>query len=145
MAEITVTERTREQGRRLKKLRADRHISKPLLCSRLGFGSTQTYDLYERGVSIIRMDRVEVWAEAFNMTREDFIEAVLGDGDPAAGGWTFREALRGHIPEYLIERYAPDWEGRPLLNQMAAVEAMKQMAGEIRLENTGGAPKSNTA
>lgn len=141
MAEITVTTRTREQGKRLRKLREGRKFPKPLLCSRLGFGSTQTYDLYERGVSVIRVDRVGDWAEAFEMSREDFIESVLGAGDPSADGWTFRGALHGQIPDWLIEQLAPEWEGKPLINQKAAAAGILQMAEEQRSSATKSSRK----
>ena len=135
MAEVTVTARTREQGDRLRKLRLHLGISKPELCARLGFGTTQTLDLYERGVSIIRVDRIEAWAEAFEMNREDFIEAVMGKGD-ITESWSFRAALHGHIPDWLIDELAEEWEGRPVINQKAAAKAVLQMAESQRRRNT---------
>lgn len=131
-----MTARTREQGRRLRQLREQRNLSKPLLAARLGFGSTQTLDLYERGVSIIRLDRVHDWAEAFEMSREDFVETVLAD-DPTADGWNFRDALlRGGIPVDLIDDLANYWEGRPLINQQSAVRGILQMAESQRRRAT---------
>lgn len=132
MAEVTATARTKEQGLRLKRLRETRGISKPMLANRLGFGSTQTLDLYERGVSIVRIDRVDTWAEAFDMKPQDFAEAIWGSGDPGADGWTFRGALHGIIPEWLIDELAEEWEGRPLINQRSAVEGIIQMAAKRR-------------
>ena len=137
MGVVTVTERTRQQGQRLKALRESLNLSKPLLCSRLGFGSTQSYDLYERGTSVIRIDRVVEWAEAFGMTAEDFTAHVI-NGREYDSAWTFRNALRGHIPEDLIDELAADWEGRPVLNQQAAVKGILQMAERQRTNATRG-------
>lgn len=134
MAEITATARTREQGQRLRRLRERQGISKPLLCARLGFGSTQTYDLYERGVSALRMDRAAEWAEAFGILPEDFVHLVLHGGEDC--DFSFREALKGHIPEDQIEELAPHWECKPIANQQAAVMAILEMAEIHRREST---------
>jgi transcriptional regulator with XRE-family HTH domain len=144
VADASATERTREQGKRIRLLREHLRIPKSVLCAELGFSSTQSLDLYERGISAIRVDRADAWAEAFKMSREDFLATLLGNLKPWQP-WTFRSALRGRIPESLIERYAPTWEGRPLINQQAAVEAILEMAEEIRDENTPKSAKSHTA
>lgn len=134
LAEVTATARTREQGRRLKLLREARGISKPLLADRLGFHSTQTLELYERGVSVIRADRMGAWADAFEMSLPDFIDVVMGEGNPSEVGWTFRAALYGQIPEHLIDELAEYWEGRPIVNQRAAAEGILQLAAKRRTE-----------
>lgn len=141
MVEAETATRIKQQGQRLKKLREQRQLSKSLLSSRLGFATTQAYDLYERGASIIRLDRLGVWAEAFEIPYEDFVAIVRGEIDPA-DGWTFRDALRGdgRIPEWLINDLAQDWEGKPILNQRAAARGILQLA-EKRLGDFG--PKSS--
>jgi transcriptional regulator with XRE-family HTH domain len=96
--EHTTTVEARAQGQRLRLLREQRGLSKSLLASRLGFGSTQSLDLYERGISVIRLDRLTLWAEAFELSVEDFVSTVIGAAAEEPG-WTFRNALRGHIPE----------------------------------------------
>ena len=78
LAEVTATERTRVQGCRLRALRERLGIGKGVLIDALAFGSTQTYDLYERGVSVIRLDRVDDWAQAFGLSPEVFLGYVLG-------------------------------------------------------------------
>ena len=134
MAKVTTTEETRRQGRRLAALRMRLGLSKPLVADRLSFSATQTLDLYERGVSVIRLDQVERWAEAFGITADDFLEAVITDRQ--SGDWSFRAALRGRITEDLIDELAEEWEGRPILNQQAAVQAILQMAARLRDANT---------
>lgn len=79
MAKVSVTDKTRMQGKRLRALRQQRGISKGKLLDALGFGSTQTYDLYERGTSVIRLDRLEDWAAAFNMSPLAFTANLLYD------------------------------------------------------------------
>lgn len=142
MAEADAVERTRLQGTRLRRLREHSGLSKSALSSELGFGTTQAYDLYERGASIIRLDRVDVWANAFKMSRENFIATLLGDLEPW-NPWSFRDALRGSIPESDIEEMAPRWEGQPILNQQSAVEAILQMAFEQRRDATKTSRETN--
>jgi transcriptional regulator with XRE-family HTH domain len=142
--EHTTTVEARAQGQRLRLLREQRGLSKSLLASRLGFGSTQSLDLYERGISVIRLDRLTLWAEAFELSVEDFVSTVIGAAAEEPG-WTFRNALRGHIPESLIEQLAATWEGRPLVNQQAAVEAILEMAAEIRSESNPSGYRQNNA
>lgn len=77
MAEVSVTERTRLHGRRLGELRTRLGLTKGHLMDALGFKTTQTYDLYERGKSVIRMDRVEDWAAAFGIDPLSFVIALL--------------------------------------------------------------------
>ena len=101
---------------------------------------------YFGGETPVRPDQYERFAQAYGVLVEDLAAELAGvdvypdlrNVSPAdqPTAWTFRSALRGHLPEHLIERYAPTYEGRPLINQMAAVEAFKQMAAEIRDENT---------
>ena len=81
VAEVAVTERTRRQAEHLKTLRVRYGLNKVALAGDLGFGSTQTYDLYERPKSVIRMDRIEDWANAFRLPALEFVSVVLF-GDP---------------------------------------------------------------
>ena len=118
----------------------------------VGF-SYPNYKRYAWGKTPIRPDQYAAFARVYGINPADLAAELSGvDVYPdlreiaprdQPETWTFRGALRGHVPESLIERYAPDWEGRPLINQQAAVEAMLQMAGEIRDES--GSPKSHTA
>lgn len=120
---------------------------------RVGFSYPQAMR-YFWGKTPIRPDQYEVFARAYGISAADLAAELSGvdvypdlrnvaprDQPPP---WTFRNALRGHIPESLIERYAPTWEGRPLVNQQSAVEAILEMAEEIRNES-GPASKSHTA
>jgi len=77
------TAQRREQGARLKALRVQLGISKVAICTRFGWESTQTYDLYERGVSAIRFDAVDDWAAAFGISPEAFVGVILGTRAPA--------------------------------------------------------------
>lgn len=62
-----------EQGRRLKALRERLGVKKLHIVTCLGWESTQTYDLYERGVSTIRFDAVPDWADAFGIDRKSVV------------------------------------------------------------------------
>lgn len=135
MAKATASDLTRQQGKRLQRLRETRGLSKPLLADRLGFKNSQTYELYERGVTVIRFDQVPLWAAAFDVPYQDFLSMVIGDIDPS-DGWTFRGALHGQIPDALIDQLADEWEGKPLTNQMAAAKAILSMAAEMRSDAT---------
>lgn len=100
------------------------------------------YLRYVWGKLPIRSDQVERFAAAYGVTPLDLAAELSGvDVYPPEPSepqpepqpvWTFRTALRGHITESLINELAEEWEGRPLLNQQAAVDAIKQMAGRIR-------------
>lgn len=79
MAKVTTTDETRRQGKRLAALRLRLGLSKPLVAARLAFSATQTLDLYERGVSVIRLDQIERWADAYGITADEFVEAVITD------------------------------------------------------------------
>jgi transcriptional regulator with XRE-family HTH domain len=68
-----VTPETKRQGERIQALRVALGVSKPLMASRLGFESTQSLELYERGISVIRLDQLHLWAEAFEMAEVDFV------------------------------------------------------------------------
>lgn len=122
--------------------------------TRVGFSYPQALR-YFNGKTPLRPDQYETFARAYGISAVDLAAELSGvDVFPdlrnvapsqQTATWSFRDALRGHIPEWLIDRYAPTWEGRPLVNQMAAVEAMIEMAGELRDENTARTTKSHTA
>lgn len=107
---------------------------------------------YAYGKVPIRSHQIPLFAQAFGIAPID-LAAELGGQDlyedlaehPNIEVWSFRSALRGHLPESLIDQYAPTWEGRPLINQMAAVEAFIEMAGELREENTDRTRKPHSA
>ena len=65
---VSDSERAKQQGKRLRALREQRDISKGRLMDALGLTTTNGYDLYERGKSVIRLDRVAEWAEAFGIS-----------------------------------------------------------------------------
>jgi hypothetical protein len=55
----------------------------------LGFRTNRALDLYEDGVSVIRLDMVETWAAAFGMSVQAFVaEIVLGESEGDAPGVT---------------------------------------------------------
>lgn len=120
----------------------------------VGF-SYPNYKRYAWGKTPIRPDQYEQFARVYGIAASDLAAELSGvDIYPdlreiaprdQPENWTFRAALRGHITEDLIERYAPDWEGKPILNQMAAVEAFKQMASDLRDMNTADRAKLRPA
>lgn len=77
----TDTQRLKRQGRRLRDLRDRMGVSKTRIMDEVGLDTTNGYDLYERGRSIIRMDRVEDWARAFGMPPLVFVAALLYDDE----------------------------------------------------------------
>ena len=122
--------------------------------TRVDFSYPQ-YLRYARGKTPLRPDQYDLFAVAFGVPVVDLAAELSGvDVYPdlrgiapadQPEGWTFRDALRGHLPESLIDRYAPIWEGRPLVNQMSAAEAMIEMAAELRSENTPAHLRSSDA
>jgi transcriptional regulator with XRE-family HTH domain len=76
-------ERAKRHGARVRLLRENRGISKGRLLDALSLTTTNGYDLYERGVSVIRLDRLEDWAGAFEIPVLDFVSVVvLSEPDP---------------------------------------------------------------
>lgn len=73
----SVTERARQQGRRLRALRERTGVSKGRLMDQLGFRTNRALDLYEEGVSVIRTDRLADWAGAFGLTVQQFVAEVI--------------------------------------------------------------------
>ncbi len=80
---VTNAERLKRQGARIKSLRETTGVSKGRLMDALSLSTTNGYDLYERGISVIRLDRLADWADAFGMGALDFVAVVvLGAPDP---------------------------------------------------------------
>lgn len=132
VAEVTVIERTRQQAERLKQLRKRLKVRKADIIRVLGWDSTQTYDLYERGISIIRVDRIDDWAEAFGITPLEFATVVLGirsldevfpEDLPA---YDMADDLRGHIPQDDIASLVAEQSGQPDENRQAAARGHKR-------------------
>jgi transcriptional regulator with XRE-family HTH domain len=141
---VTDAVRTREQGRRLRTLRQQAGISKGRLMDAVGLTTTNGYDLYERGTSVIRLDRVEDWAAAFGLAPLDFVAAILGIRSvedvlaPPAVPWSFRLVLReGGLPDDDVERWAQEWEGRELADQQAAAWDIVEGFQESRRSSHG--------
>lgn len=120
------TDETRRQGARILALRQSRGWKKPDLASRLDLESTYSYSRYERGETVIRFDQVPKWAAAFEMSIVDFSAYVFGDA-PLDQDWSFRDALRGHVPESLINELAQRWERESVINQRAAVDGILEL------------------
>ena len=98
---------------------------------------------YLDGRTPLHSFRVVTFARAFGVDPLD-LAAELGGADvfedqtvnPDRPVWNFRDALRCHLTEDLIEQLAPQWEGRPITHQQAAVEAFKAMAAQARADAT---------
>lgn len=94
---------------------------------------------YAHGKVPIRSYQLPGFAKVLGVTALD-LAVELGGVDlyedltnsPDVTPWTFRDALKGHIPEWLIEQLADEWEGRPLINQQSAVMGILQMAERQR-------------
>jgi hypothetical protein len=95
-----------------------------------------TYRRYETGQTELRVNQIVPFARAYGIAPRELSEALglLIDGD--LGGWSFREALRGHLPEDLIDDLAPEHEGEPLADQQAAVRGYLRMAERLRTAAT---------
>jgi transcriptional regulator with XRE-family HTH domain len=131
VAEVTVLERTREQAGRLKALRLRLGLKKADITSRLGWESTQTYDLYERATSVIRLDRVPDWADAFGIKPDQFASVILGTRElddvfpaPVADDWTMAKALHGHVPDGDIPGFVAEHAGKSLQDQKQITESI---------------------
>jgi transcriptional regulator with XRE-family HTH domain len=126
-----VTADTQRQGKRLRALREARGWSKPQLAGRVGFESTQSIDLYEKGISVIRMDQVRTWADAFEMPEVDFVAAVLSD----SASWSLESELRdAGVPEWAVQRALQAGHGEPLMIQQWIARNVREMM------NSGGLP-----
>ena len=98
---------------------------------------------YAYGKVPLRTFQLAAFARAFGVDPLD-LAAELGGADvfedqtvnPDRPVWNFRDALRCHLTEDLIEQLAPQWEGRPITHQQAAVEAFKAMAAQARADAT---------
>ncbi len=120
--------------------------------TRIGYSYPQALR-YFRGQTPIRPDQYAQFAAAYGVRVEDFAAELAGvdvypdlrNVPPAEqpDRWTFRDALHGHIPDWLIEKLAPEWEGKPLVNQQSAVEAILEMAAEQRAEVTHQRPNTH--
>lgn len=78
-------EHTRRQAAGLRALRERRGLKVSTLADRLGYSTSQAYELYERAVSVLRLDQVPVWAAAFGVTSAEFSRALGLLDDDAAG------------------------------------------------------------
>lgn len=97
------------------------------------------YLRYAWGKVPIRTDQIDAFAEVYQVDPLDLAAELFGvdlyadetkrDADPR---WTFRGELHGKIPEELIDELAEDWEGKPILNQMAAARGILQLAEKRR-------------
>jgi transcriptional regulator with XRE-family HTH domain len=126
-------ERAREQGARIKAIRERQEAGRAQIAARLGFSTSQTYDLYERGTSVIRLDRVEDWSAAFGLTNEEFFAEL---GLIPAARVILPKRLRGHIPERDIEQLVDDHaDAEPASLHAIADEALR-MAEQVRTERT---------
>lgn len=112
---------------------------------RIGFSYPQAMR-YAHGQTPIRPDQYATFAAAYGISEVDLAAELAGvdvfedlrNVAPVSQSdrWSFRAALRGHIPESLIDQMAPRWESRPIIDQQAAVEAILEMAQELRDEAT---------
>lgn len=102
---LTDAERTQRQGERLKGLRERLGVSKGHLMDTVGLKTTNGYDLYEKGTSVIRFNQVTEWALAFGISEREFIDEVLAPDESAVAGWTLAESV-----EYMVSQGIPDSE-----------------------------------
>jgi transcriptional regulator with XRE-family HTH domain len=135
VAVVTATDRTREQGKRLRELRERLDLSKGVLIDALAFGSTQTYDLYERGVSVIRLDRVPEWAAAFGISQQAFLNAVLEpDGEYTVE--QFREHIvAAGLPQDIVSELVAIAAEQPALGRRSLAEGYVRLWQRRRTRN----------
>ncbi len=150
--QISDSERAKQQGRRLRALRERRDISKGRLMDALGLTTTNGYDLYERGKSVIRLDRVAEWADAFGISEQEFLDAVLeptttaADQDGHDPTWDFRAALHAAKPADPegAERLYDDLSKAPQDIQKAVISAILDSARRDREEREQGARQAHS-
>lgn len=131
VVERSVTRRAQQQGIRIRRLRERRAISKGRLMDALGFKTSRAYDLYEDGTSVIRMDRVEDWAEAFEMEPLSFVAALLEDESDAALRSRV-ESIVGPDEPRLTQDAVRDLQKRSPDAQSEGLESLSQMWDERR-------------
>jgi transcriptional regulator with XRE-family HTH domain len=125
---VKASARTKEQGKRLRALRERLGVSKSRIMDVLSFETSQAYDLYERGVSVIRMDRVPEWAEAFGISEQEFVDAVLGLParvlpDAVPDDWSLERELRSAgCADWYVKRWVDNTSELPRDVQRAFAE-----------------------
>jgi len=147
VAEIPPTdaERTRQQGERIKALRDVTRVTKGRVMDALGLTTTNGYDLYERGTSVVRFNQVPEWAGAFNITPLAFSAVVLGLMDPAdAIGSIIREKLHGRVPESEIEKLIDAHGDAPAEDQIAIANDALQAKQDL-IEQSQSKKRSRSA
>lgn len=77
MRMVTVEEHRQRQAGHLKALRERLGLKRIEMAVKLGFEDSQGYALYERARSIIRLDQIPRWAEAFDVPLREFLEEVV--------------------------------------------------------------------
>lgn len=126
-----ITPESKRQGARLRALREARGWKKSVVSSRLGYEASQSVDLYEKGISVIRLDQVRMWADAFEMSETDFVNAVLNNPDH----WSLETELReAGVPEWAVQRALQAGHGEPLMIQQWIARNVREMM------DSGGLP-----
>lgn len=103
-----VNEHTRRQADGLRQLRTSLGLTTTVIAGRLGFETSQSYELYERAKSRLPLDQVSRWAEAFGVSEAEFLQAL---------------GIRVAPPDGSLERMLtaigmPDDEQRQLLSSL---------------------------
>lgn len=104
----------------LRAARLDAGVNPTVMAAALGI-ATETYRMYERGATPIRVDQLPLLAEALNLTVPDLL-GRLGLLDAPA--WSAFDALtEAGVPEAEAREQAEFVEGRPEIDQRAYVRA----------------------
>jgi transcriptional regulator with XRE-family HTH domain len=104
--------------------------------------SPATLARYLNGTQPLGSEHFARFAEAFETSEAELIAACFPALDaqvappppPADRPWTIRDALRGHIPEHLIDEIAEERGNDPLADQMAAVIDILRVYHEVQAE-----------
>lgn len=72
----TVNEHTKRQAEGLRRLRTSLGLTTSVIAGRLGYETSQTYELYERATSRLPLDQVTKWAQAFGVSEGTFLRAL---------------------------------------------------------------------
>ncbi len=130
----------KRQSAALKAAEAGAGRNRTQLAADLGLSYDQ-YSRYVSGATPLRVSQIRPFAEAYGLPARELtrlLGLVADSPEGAVSTWTFRDALRGRIPEWLISQLAEEWEDQPPLNQRAAVQAILSMAERQRKNATPG-------
>jgi transcriptional regulator with XRE-family HTH domain len=133
----------RRQGEGLRALRKRAGRTQTEVAAGLGL-ATETYRLYERGVSSLDFGRVRAFAKALGATTPELVEAcgLLEATVPEEAEWNPRAILEAEgVSARKAEQILGDLHGRGIETQRAVIEAALMIHREEVAAGEAEAPK----